>query len=68
MIAQVGFSTNLARLLESPADRSSPLTGHELVERKVKLLSLMAGAFQPIDGNAATWNTTSSKISPAPAS
>ena len=27
------------------------MTGNELVEQKVKLLSLMAGAFQPIDGN-----------------
>ena len=51
VIAQVGFSTNLARLLDSPADASSPHTGRELVERKVKLLSLMAGAFQPIEGN-----------------
>ena len=51
VIAQVGFSTNLARLLDSPGDASSPLNGRELVERKVKLLSLMAGAFQPIDGN-----------------
>ena len=51
VIAQVGFSTNLARLLDSPADEDSPLTGLELVERKVKLLSLMAGAFQPIEGN-----------------
>ena len=51
VIVQVGFSTNLARLLESPADASSPQNGRELVERKVKLLSLMAGAFEPIDGN-----------------
>jgi purine nucleosidase len=50
VIAQVGFSTNLARLIESPADESSLLTGRELVERKVKLLSLMAGAFEPIKG------------------
>ena len=51
VIAQVGFSTNLARLLDSPGDSTSPLTGRELVERKVKLLSLMAGAFQPVEGN-----------------
>ncbi len=38
VIAQVGFSTNLARLLESPG-------GKELVRRKVRLLSVMAGAF-----------------------
>jgi hypothetical protein len=51
VIAQVGFSTNLARLLDSPADAISALNGRDLVERKVKLLSLMAGAFEPIDGN-----------------
>jgi len=51
MIAQVGFSTNLARLLDTGPDEHSPLTGLDLVKRKVKLLSLMAGAFMPIDGN-----------------
>lgn len=51
VIAQVGFSTNLNRLLDSPADDVSPLTGEELVRRKVKLLAIMAGAFQPINGN-----------------
>jgi inosine-uridine nucleoside N-ribohydrolase len=38
VIVQVGFSTNLAHLLDSAADV-------ELVKRKVKLLSLMAGNF-----------------------
>ena len=52
VIAQVGFSTNLARLLDSPPDECSPLPGRDLVEQKVKLLSLMAGAFQTIDGNS----------------
>lgn len=47
---QVGFSTNLARLLDTPPDDISPLTGRELVERKVRLLSIMAGAFTPING------------------
>ncbi|MGZ3337590.1 MAG: nucleoside hydrolase [Isosphaeraceae bacterium] len=51
VIVQVGFSTNLARLLDTGADEYSTLSGIELVKRKVKLLSLMAGAFQPIDGN-----------------
>ena len=51
VVAQVGFSTNLARLLDSGGDEHSPLSGEDLVRRKVKLLSLMAGAFQPIDGN-----------------
>jgi inosine-uridine nucleoside N-ribohydrolase len=47
-IAQVGFSTNLANLLDSPPDEISPLAGDELVRKKVKLLSIMAGAFTQI--------------------
>ncbi len=42
-IVSTGFSTNLARLLDSPADGFSPLDGRELVEKKVALLSTMAG-------------------------
>jgi inosine-uridine nucleoside N-ribohydrolase len=42
---QVGFSTNLARLLESAPDRYSKLTGMELVKKKVRLLTVMAGNF-----------------------
>jgi hypothetical protein len=53
VVIQVGFSTNLARLLDSPADAASPLPGLELVAKKVRLLELMAGAFTPINGNAA---------------
>lgn len=37
-IAQIGFSTNLARLLQSPG-------GRDLVQHKVKALYLMAGNF-----------------------
>ena len=48
VIAQVGFSTNLANLLKSEADDISPLSGSELVQQKVRLLSIMAGAFTPI--------------------
>lgn len=48
VIAQVGFSTNLARLLDSKPDEFSPLNGEELARRKVRLLSVMAGAFEPI--------------------
>ena len=51
VIAQVGFSTNLANLLRSKGDESSPLSGVELVKRKVKLLSAMAGAFTKIQRN-----------------
>ena len=50
VIAQVGFSSNLERLLSSPADDISPLPGKDLAARKVKLLSVMAGAFQYIQG------------------
>jgi inosine-uridine nucleoside N-ribohydrolase len=53
VVIQVGFSTNLARLLDSPADAASPLPGVELVAKKVRLLELMAGAFEPIENNAA---------------
>jgi inosine-uridine nucleoside N-ribohydrolase len=45
VIVQVGFSTNLARLLDSGPDDLSPLDGKTLVEKKVRLLSVMAGAF-----------------------
>jgi inosine-uridine nucleoside N-ribohydrolase len=50
VVVQVGFFTNLAQLLASPADDISPLAGRELVKRKVRLLSVMAGAFQPVRG------------------
>lgn len=46
VVVSVGFLTNLARLLDTPADDYSPLTGKELVARKVKYLSIMAGRFR----------------------
>ena len=46
VFAVVGFSTNLARLLDSPADDHSPLAGKELVAKKCRLLSSMAGMFE----------------------
>jgi purine nucleosidase len=45
VVIQVGFSSNLARLLDSPPDAVSPLGGRDLVARKVRLLSIMAGDF-----------------------
>jgi inosine-uridine nucleoside N-ribohydrolase len=45
VIVQVGFSTNLARLLETKADFISSLTGKELVEKKVRFISAMLGEF-----------------------
>lgn len=45
-IASVGFSTNLVRLLASEPDDFSPLSGKELVAKKVKVLVTMAGNFR----------------------
>jgi inosine-uridine nucleoside N-ribohydrolase len=50
VIIQVGFSTNLANLLKSPPDDISPMPGRELAAKKVRLVSAMAGAFAPING------------------
>ena len=51
-LAQVGFFTNFARLLDSPPDAHSPLSGRDLLKQKVTVLSIMAGAFQTVN-----WNT-----------
>jgi len=45
VMIQVGYSTNLARLLDSKPDGMSSLAGRELVRKKVRLLSVMAGGF-----------------------
>jgi len=50
-LVQVGYFSNLAALLDTPEDKYSPLVGRDLVRAKVKLLSVMAGAFQTIDQN-----------------
>ena len=46
VIASVGFSTNLIRLLQTPADEYSKLAGKDLVAKKVRLLVTMAGDFE----------------------
>lgn len=46
VIASVGFSTNLIRLLDTQKDEYSELSGKELVAKKVKLLVTMAGDFE----------------------
>lgn len=48
VLVQVGFFTNYRRLLESKPDDISPLGGRELIEKKVRMLSVMAGSFQTI--------------------
>lgn len=54
VIISVGFSSNLYKLLQSGADEYSSLSGYELVQKKVKLLSVMAGNF--IDSTKAEYN------------
>jgi len=44
-IVTVGFLTNLSNLLNTSGDTYSPLTGAELVKKKVKQLVCMAGKF-----------------------
>jgi len=44
-IVTVGFLTNLSNLLKSQPDSDSPLTGKELIIKKVKNLVSMAGRF-----------------------
>ena len=45
VIVSVGFSTNIAQLLDTQADKYSSLNGKDLVAKKVKMLSIMAGSF-----------------------
>jgi inosine-uridine nucleoside N-ribohydrolase len=45
VMVQTGFSTNLARLLDSPPDATSPLSGRDLAAKKVRLLVAMAGNY-----------------------
>lgn len=46
-IASVGFATNLEALLKSPADAISPLTGKDLVAKKVKVVVYQGGFYPP---------------------
>jgi purine nucleosidase len=55
VLIQIGFSTNLARLLYSKTDEASPLSGRELVARKVRLLSVMAGNFRATNFGGKEW-------------
>ncbi len=57
VIVQVGFATNLARLLETPADEISPLIGRELAAKKVRLVSVMGGAFTFLNDDYKGWRS-----------
>lgn len=50
VIIQVGLAANLADLLDSKADAISPLDGPALLQKKCKLISVMAGCFGPTLG------------------
>jgi len=45
VLIQVGYFSNFAALLDTAPDEFSALTGRELAQQKVKLLSVMAGKF-----------------------
>lgn len=45
VVVSLGFGTELAKLLQSDADAISPLTGMDIVKKKVKYLSIMAGSY-----------------------
>ncbi|MDD3590895.1 MAG: nucleoside hydrolase [Thermoguttaceae bacterium] len=45
VVVQVGYSTNLAALLDAPGDDISPLSGKELAAKKVRLVSVVGGSF-----------------------
>lgn len=50
VLIQVGLAANLADLIDSPGDSISPLSGADLVKKKCKLASIMAGSFGPVLG------------------
>ena len=62
VIVSVGFFTNLARLLDSQGDEYSPLSGRELVARKVRLLSCMACCIDGISQPDGEWNVKMDKM------
>ena len=49
VIICVGMASNIGELLDSEPDEISPLSGRELVERKVKTLYIMAGCFDKVE-------------------
>jgi inosine-uridine nucleoside N-ribohydrolase len=49
VMVEVGYVTNLARLLESKPDQASKLEGRALIKAKVRFLSLMGGSFADVE-------------------
>ncbi len=46
----IGYEENLAALLASPPDSISPLSGHDLVAKKVRVLVNMGGGYPSLSG------------------
>ncbi|WP_341868004.1 nucleoside hydrolase [Amycolatopsis circi] len=63
VIVGIGLETNLANLMNSPADAYSPLTGTQLIAQKVKSLTMMGGQFpasNAADGPEYNWKADAS--------
>lgn len=56
VIISVGFLSNLSRLLQTGPDQYSPLSGKDLVAKKVKYMSIMGGEFEENDTRTAYEN------------
>ncbi|MCU1355699.1 MAG: hypothetical protein JWM89_1117 [Acidimicrobiales bacterium] len=50
VVVEAGYNGNLAALLASPGDATSPLGGQDLVARKVKRLVIMGGGYPSRSG------------------
>ncbi len=49
VIVAIGFATTLAQLIQSTADQYSPLSGRELLDKKVKAIYIQSGRFEAGD-------------------
>jgi hypothetical protein len=56
VIAAVGHLTNILPLLQSKPDAASPLSGVQLVQRKVKQIVIMGGRRKFVAGTNIEWN------------
>ncbi|MBQ0031603.1 MAG: nucleoside hydrolase [bacterium] len=61
-VCSVGFLTNLRRLLETKPDSISPLSGGELVTKKVKALYAMAGKYPQGREYNVEWDVPSARV------
>jgi hypothetical protein len=62
-VVSVGFLENLEELLKSPADADSPLSGMDLVKKKVKQIVVMGGGYP----SGHEWNFFARGVGPSSA-